>query len=199
MAEGSLICLKPQRSCDDRCAVCALEFWVRRVVVVPAFAAAVVLTGCQKSGIRFTNVSDTWLNVSFYVGASEIQTAEPDDLYRRKSLMVEPGETVHYKPSGNLVHVQIETATPTWVPTGRQLWLELLTVPPIHVVADGRADKLDFKSFNGEIALIPQREFDTGRFVYHQSAKPLPPPPPEPTQPEPTKVTDAPSENPDWN
>ncbi len=175
-----------------------IRLWVRKVVVVPALAAAAVLTGCQKSGVRFTNVSDTWLNVSFYVGASESKTTESENLYRSKSLMVEPGETVHFKPSGNLVHVQIETATPTWVPTGRQLWLELLTTPPLHVVANGRAEKLDFKSFHGEIALIPERELDAGRYVYHQTAKPVPPSP-QPTQPDPTYVTDAPSEKPDWD
>jgi hypothetical protein len=172
-----------------------LRLWVRRVVVIPALAAVAVLTGCQKSGVRFTNVSDTWLNISFYVGGSEIPSDEPDDMYRRKTFMVEPGETVRYKPSGRLVHVQVETATPTWVPTGRQLWLELLTTPPIHVVANGRADKLDFQSFHGEIALIPQRELDAGRYVYHQTVKPEP----VPTQPDPTRVTDAPTEPPDWN
>ena len=173
-----------------------IRIWVRRVVVVAAFAAAVVLTGCQKSGVRFTNVSDTWLNVSFFVGTSEIRSDDPEDLYRRKSLMVEPGETVRFKPSGNLVHVQIETATPTWVPSGRQLWLELLTTPPIHVVANGRAEKLDFTSFHGEIALIPQRELDAGRYVYHQASKPMPSPTPPVA---PTQVTDAPSDEPNWN
>jgi len=176
--------------------VSEIRLWVRRVVVVPALAVAAVLTGCQKSGVRFTNVSDTWLNVSFYVGASKNQADEPEDLYRSKSLMVEPGETVRFKPAGDLVHIQVETATPTWVPTGRQLWLELLTVPPIHVVANGRADKLDIKSFHGEIALIPQRELDAGRYLYHQASKPVPP---SPAPDEPTHVTDAPSEAPDWD
>lgn len=176
--------------------VSEFRLWVRRVVVVPALAVAAVLPGCQMSGVRFTNVSDTWLNVSFYVGASKNQADEPEDLYRSKSLMVEPGETVRFRPSGNLVHVQVETATPTWVPTGRQLWLELLTTPPIHVVANGRADKLDFKSFHGEIALIPQRELDAGRYVYHRTSKPVPP---SPAPDEPTRVTDAPSEAPDWD
>jgi len=161
-------------------------------------AVAAVLTGCQKSGVRFTNVSDTWLNVSFYVGASKNQADEPEDLYRSKSLMVEPGETVRFKPAGDLVHIQVETATPTWVPTGRQLWLELLTTPPIHVVANGRADKLDFTSFHGEIALIPQRELDAGRYVYHQASKPTPAPTPTPPV-APTQVTDAPSDEPNWN
>lgn len=164
--------------------------------MVAAFAAAAVLTGCQQSGVRFTNVSDTWLNVSFYVGASEIRAQESEDLYRSKSLMVEPGETVRFKPAGDLVHIQVETATPTWVPTGRQLWLELLTTPPIHVVANGRADKLDFKSFHGEIALIPQRELDAGRYIYHQASKPTR----RSSAPDvPTQVTDAPLQEPDWN
>ena len=171
-----------------------IRLWIRRLVAGPALAAAAVLTGCQKSGVRFTNVSDTWLNVSFYVAASEIQTTEPEDLYRHKSLMVEPGETVRYKPSGNLVHLHVETATPTWVPTGRQLWLELLTTPPIHIVANGRADKVDVKSFHGEIALIPQRELDAGRYVYHQTPKP-----PLAVPDQPTHVTEAASDQPARN
>ncbi len=169
---------------------------VPRLVMAAVLVAGAVLTGCGDSGVRFTNVSDTWLNVSFFVGTSEIGSEKPEDLYRQKSLQIEPGATARYKPTGGLVHVQVETVTPTWTPTGRDFWLEVLTTPPIHVVANGRADKLDFKSFHGEIALIPQRELHAGRYVYHQASKPIPP---SPAPDGPTRVTNAPSEEPNWD
>lgn len=165
-----------------------------------AIAVTAVLTGCANSGVRFTNVSDTWLNVSFFVGTSEIGPDAPEDLYRCKSMQVEPGETARYTPAGDLVHIQVQAVSPTWVPTGRRSWLELLTTPPIHVVAGGRDDKLDFKSFHGEVALIPQKELDAGRFVYHQTAEPPPARPAKPATPAPpVQVTDAPAGQPRWD
>ena len=71
------------------------------------------------------------------------------------------------------MHLQVETVSPTWIPTGQQYWLELLTHPPLHIVAGGREDKLDFKSFQGEVAIIPERERLNGRFVYHSVSEPV--------------------------
>jgi hypothetical protein len=155
-----------------------------------------VLTGCSMSSVRFTNVSDTWLNVSFFVGTSEIESKEPEDLFRRKSIQVEPGETARYRPMGDLVHIRVQPVGPTWVPTGGQAWVELMTLPPIHVVASGRPEKLEFQSFHGEIALIPQREIDAGRYVYHREVKPAPAKRPKPADP--TQVSDAPTDQPSW-
>ena len=164
--------------------------WVPRIVLLPALVVtAGVLTGCVPASIRFTNVSDTWLNVSFYVAKAGDPSEEPKDLYRMDSLQVEPGDSARYRSSGELVHIQVETVTPTWVPTGRHYWLELLTRDPMHIVASGRDDKLEFQSFRGEIALIPQRELDAGRFAYHTVV--------EMSQPE--QVTDAPTDEPSWD
>ena len=52
---------------------------------------------------------------------------------------------------------------------GRSYWIELLTRPPLQVVASGRDDRLEFKSFKGEVAIIPQRQRESGRFVYRIS------------------------------
>jgi len=163
---------------------------VQRIVLVPAFVViAVVLTGCVQSGLRFTNVSDTWLNVSFYVGEAGDPSKEPKDLYHQDSLQVEPGDTAVYRTSGDLVHIQVETVTPTWMPTGRQFWLELLTRDPMHIVASGHGAKLEFQSFRGEIALIPQRELDAGRFAYHMVVE----------TPKPELLTDVPTDQPSWD
>lgn len=169
---------------------------VRRVVFVAMIVVTAVFTGCARSSVRFTNVSDTWLNVSFFVGTSEIESRDPDDLYRTKSLQVEPGETAMYRPLGDLVHIQVETVSPTWIPTGRQSWLELLTTPPMHVVASGRADKLEFQSFHGEVALIPQRELNAGRFVYHHTPAAVAAKAAAPVDP--AQVTDALTDQPRW-
>ena len=164
--------------------------WVQRIVFVPAFVVtAGVLTGCLQSGLRFTNVSDTWLNVSFYVAEAGDASKETKDLYRQASLQVEPGDTAVYRPDAGLVHIQVETVTPTWMPTGRQFWLELLTRDPMHIVASGRGAKLEFQSFRGEIALIPQRELDAGRFAYHLVVE----------TPKPELVTEVPTDQPSWD
>jgi hypothetical protein len=124
------------------------------------------LSGCSRSSIKFTNVSDSWLNVRFYVGSTDPPAPCPTDLYRQRALLVEPGASGNYRPPWNLVHIQVEEVSPTWVPTGKQYWIELLTKPPVHIVASGRGEKLEFKSFRGEVAIIPEGERADGRFEY---------------------------------
>ncbi len=148
--------------------------WMQRLASpLIGLATVVVLTGCSVSGIKFTNVSDAWLNVQFYVGTTDTATEGTNDLYHQRAIQIEPGQSAMYRPPRNLVHIGVETVSPTWVPTGQQYWLELLTQPPMHVVAGGREDKLDFKSFQGEVAIIPERERDSGRFVYHSTSEPV--------------------------
>ena len=132
------------------------------------------LGGCARSGIKFTNVSDSWLNVWFYVGPAESPEPCPNDLYRQRAMQVEPGASANYRPPFNLVHIQVVEVSPTWVPTGREYWLELLTHPPIHIVANGRGEKLEFKSFQGQIAIIPESERAAGRFEHRINGEPPP-------------------------
>jgi hypothetical protein len=141
--------------------------WMNRITSVAVGIAVVVgLSGCSRSSIKFTNVSDSWLNVRFYVGSTDPSAPCPSNLYRQQALLVEPGASHNYRPPWNLVHIQVEEVSPTWVPTGKQYWLELLTKPPIHIVASGRGEKLEFKSFRGEVAIIPEDERADGRFEY---------------------------------
>ena len=152
-----------------------------KIVVRLAGAAVLVsgLTGCSLSslfgGVKFTNVSDSWLNVRYYTGTvpevdgTDKPADDPQVLYRHKVLQVEPGNSVDYRPPDDLVHIRVETVTPTWEPTGKQYWLELLTEAPIHVVAGGKG-KIEFKSFQGQIALIPDRQ-RKARFEYKDPAE----------------------------
>lgn len=137
--------------------------------LVGGLAVVSVLGGCQLfGGLKFTNVSDTWLNVRYYVGPKD-EDGQADAtrvLYRHHEAQVRPGTSVNYRPPEDLVHVQVETVTPTWEPTGKEYWLELLTETPIHLVASGQEDKIEFKAFEGEIAMIPERERKKGRFEY---------------------------------
>jgi hypothetical protein len=153
-------------------------------------AIAASLVGCASSKIKFTNVSDVWLNAWFYVGAAEADVQEgPNDLYRQRSIQVAPGGSASFRPPPGLVHLQVETVSPTWVPTGREHWLEVLTRPPVHIVASGRSDKLEFRSFEGEVAIIPDRERSGGRFAYHTAPEKCAPP--TTTVPQPPAVTSA--------
>ena len=68
-------------------------------------------------------------------------------------------------------------------------WLEVLTRPPVHIVASGRSDKLEFRSFEGEVAIIPDRERSGGRFAYHTAPEKCAPP--AATVPQPSAVTSA--------
>ncbi len=160
-------------------------------------AIAACLVGCSSSKIKFTNVSDVWLNAWFYVGtpAEDVRDC-PNDLYRERSIQVAPGGNASFRPPPGLVHVQVETVSPTWVPTGREHWLEVLTRPPVHIVASGRSDKLEFRSFEGEVAIIPDRERSGARFTYHTAPKQAAPPGPVPEPPAVTSASTAPAEGP---
>lgn len=169
----------------------APRFWIKRFASpLIGVATAIALTGCSMTGIKFTNVSDAWLNVKFYVGMTDTATEGTNGLYQQRAIQVEPGESIIFRPSRDLVHLQVESVSPTWIPTGQQYWLELLTQPPLHIVAGGREDKLDFKSFKGEVAIIPERERLNGHFVYHAVSEPVV----VQVQP-PTAVTEAVPEN----
>jgi hypothetical protein len=149
--------------------------WMGRIATA-ALAVAVMggLGGCSSAGIKFTNVSDSWLNVWFYVGDADVPENGVNEMYRTRELQLEPGATADYRPKHDLVHIQVQEVSPTWVPTGNQYWIELLTRPPLHIAANGRGDRLEFKSFHGEVALIPDRERAQGRFEYLTAPKPEP-------------------------
>ncbi len=145
-----------------------LRHWtIRSAWLLGCVALGSGLTGCTLfRSIQFTNVSDSWLNVRFFVGATDAMKESPNELFSKRLFQVQPGESAKFAPTRKLVHIQVQSITPTWEPPGKQYWLELLTHPPVHVVATGRSDKLDFKTGSGELAIIPERELAGGRFTY---------------------------------
>lgn len=148
--------------------VVVLRQWTIRLAwLLGCVALGSGLTGCTLfRSIQFTNVSDSWLNIRFFVGATDAMKEGPNELLSKRLFQVQPGESVKFTPTRKLVHIQVQSITPTWEPPGNQYWLELLTHPPVHVVATGRGDKLDFKTGSGELAIIPERELAGGRFTY---------------------------------
>ena len=160
----------------------ACRDWTGRIAsLAAALAVAGGLGGCSFTrSIKFTNVSETWLNIDYYVGAKDAPEQEGvTPMYWKRTMQVKPGETARYTPPRMLVHIQIETVAPSWEPPARKYWLELLTRPPVHIVATGRGDKLDFKTGSGEVAIIPERELSGSRYEYRRQE------PPAGSQPEP--------------
>ena len=125
--------------------------------------------GCLpwSKSVRFTNVSKTWLNVRFYAGEASVTDGQPALLASRRAYQVGPGGSVAFSPSSkSMVHVQVEPVTASWAPAGRQYWLEVLTSPPVNVVASGDAGRLEFETGTDAIAEIPERERTSSRFEY---------------------------------
>ena len=148
--------------------------------VLGCVALAGGLSGCATSNsIEVTNVSDSWLNVQFFVGTPDTASGKSPELVADAKLQIEPGGRASYRPSRNttyssetspLVHIRIEPVSPSWQSTGKKYWLELLTKPPAKIVATGTADKLSFNTGVGAVAIIPERQVKRGRFVYKMMA-----------------------------
>ena len=161
-------------------------------LMAPLVGLSVVcgLGGCTMGkGIKFTNVSDTWLDVRYFVGPKVEESDGTTDLYWKRTQQVKPGQTARFTPPNSLVHIRVETVTPSWEPASQSYWLELLTSPPVHIVATGRGDKLDFKTGSGEVAIIPERELTSGRYEYLlKEPPPTPQTPPSAIEPAPTDL-----------
>ena len=155
-----------------------------------------IMGGCFSSKkVAFTNVSDSWLNVRFYVANPEMEAMnqEPSEapsdspqFLAEGKLQVQPGETANYILTRNpnysgqgekIVHIQVEPVTPSWQPAGRSYWLELLTPPPVTIVATGSPNQLVFNSGTGAVAQIPEREIEQGRFDHRMVTVPESPQP----------------------
>ncbi len=149
----------------------ARRFITRRVGwLALGLTVLAVLSGCLPSNnVTFTNVSDSWLNVRFFVGYEG-----SNELVSEHRFQVAPGETARFRVRGQsnmldtpppLIHMQVETVTPSWEPPGNQHWLELLTLGPVNIVAGSRGGKIGFESGSGEVARIPSRQLKY-RFKY---------------------------------
>lgn len=144
--------------------------------LIACIVASIGLGGCGSAGdVVFTNVSESWLNVRFFVG----RTPNSNELLSKRSFEVRPGETARFKVrrkssrgTSALVHMQVQAVTPSWDPPGKQYWMELLTQAPVKVVASGKGEKLDFEVGDGELARIPNRQLKK-RFNYHIAGAPV--------------------------
>jgi hypothetical protein len=124
--------------------------------------------------VKFSNVSDTALNVSFYV-EEEAAGSQKKTFVGHQTLQVARGKETTYKLSrhqnwnGNrdaTVHVCVEPVTPSWTSAAPRYWLELLTHPPVSIVATGSASTLTFNTGTGQIATIPSSEINSGKFEH---------------------------------
>lgn len=137
---------------------------------VAGVALAAGLGGCTSSNrVTLTNVSDSWINVRFFIG-----NLNSNELKSRRAFQIKPGETANFavsrkstgRATDRLVHLQVEAVTPSWEGPGRQYWMEMLTEGPMKVVVSGEGDKLKFETGDGELAEIPRRQLKK-RFEYH--------------------------------
>lgn len=138
------------------------------------------LGGCgAMNKVTFTNLADSWVNVRFFVETSR----GSEELSSRERFQIRPGETVRFNvsrgtnPRGEsaLVHMHVQTVTPSWDPPGREYWMEILTEGAVKVACRGEGEKLDFEWGEGELAHIPKRQ-RRKRFSYHVAGAPQPEP-----------------------
>ena len=144
---------------------------------IASLTVCLALAGCSSPNkITFTNVSESWVSVRFFVGTGHGST----ELVSKKQFQIRPGETARFSvpstrySSGEprLVHLKVQAVTPSWDPPGHQYWMELLTDGPIKIVARGKDEKLDFETGDGEVARIPNRQLKK-RFDYRVAGAPL--------------------------
>ena len=132
------------------------------VSLAACLALAAVMGGCGTSHqVTFTNVSDSWLGLRFFVGTG----ADSNELLSQRKFQVGPGDTSKFSISRKmdysgeiaLVHLQVQTVTPSWERESKRYWMELLTEAPIKIIARGKGNKLSFETGAGEVARIPSK------------------------------------------
>ncbi len=136
--------------------------------------------GGTSKNISFNNVCDSPLNVTYFVRATMPPVGwkgTPEEwngtgtFMADRTFQVDRGETVTYRLKWNntndtqpATHIRVQPVGPSWVSTSAEYWLEVLTAPPVNIVATGVADDLTFNCGSGAIAVIPEREIEAGRF-----------------------------------
>ncbi len=136
---------------------------IRSIVSVAAYVnLAGVMGGCSSSHqVTFTNVSESWLDLRFFVGTGQ----DSNELVSQKKFQVEPGETTQFSVSRKidfrgetaLVHLQVQAVKASWERESKRYWMELITEGSIKIVARGSGDKLSFETGSGEVARIPSK------------------------------------------
>ena len=133
--------------------------------------------GCGTSqSVTFTNVSDSWLNVNYFVASPNARAdGETILMVSDDAIQISPGQTVAYPLSRNsnyakdrspLVHIRVRPVTPSWEEIGTEYWMELLTHPPVTIVATGSGDRFEFMTGNGALALIPDTQVGDSRYAH---------------------------------
>ena len=113
----------------------ALKTLVRRSLAVLACLAVATTVGCSSSTVTLTNMSDTWLDVSYYVQGSQnpgdrdtempgvYEDEDQSTFLSHERLQVKPGGTVKYPLTRNLnykyakyplVHAEVQPVSPSW-------------------------------------------------------------------------------------
>ena len=132
--------------------------------------------GCSTGNqVTLTNVSNSWVNVRFFVEADRGSRK----LVSKKKFQIQPGETAKFsvdrKTNGHgesaLVHLQVQTITPSWEGDGKRYWMELITEGPVKIVVRGEGKKLDFETGLGKVVRIPGRAVKK-KFEYHVAGAP---------------------------
>ena len=123
--------------------------------------------------MTLTNVSSASLNVRFYM---ENPTSEGRGTFLSDSkFQIDRGETATCKltrhpnyqaDQDSVVHINVQPLTPSWKPAGRGYWLEVLSEPPVTIVATGSGKHLEFDVGTGAIAAIPDDQIKKGRFQH---------------------------------
>ncbi len=152
----------------------SLQRFVFPVLVVVLSALQMGCTSSGPRGVTFTNFSESWLNVNYFVeGLEQDESSETIELVSANTIQVPPGETVNYllarnsnyrKDGDQLVHIRVLPVTPSWETVEKEYWMELLTHPPVTIVATGMPDRISFMTGNGAIALIPSQDFRRRQF-----------------------------------
>ncbi|MHC5114478.1 MAG: hypothetical protein ACYTGP_08635 [Planctomycetota bacterium] len=143
--------------------------------------------GGSSRKVSFTNVASTPLNVTYYVKSEPMaMTAEGEaaptessgdaTFMPQKTFQLDRGESTSFSIARRAtngsngsptVHLRIEPVSPSWQPTDNPYWLEILTDPPVSIVATGSEGDLTFETGEGAVAEIPQSEIESGRFEHH--------------------------------
>ncbi|MHC5025437.1 MAG: hypothetical protein ACYTGR_01580 [Planctomycetota bacterium] len=147
-----------------------------RSLSVGMLACITLLAGCSTDNtIAFTNVSESALNVEFFVLDASMPSDSATTFVSNDRMQVAPGQTVEYALSmsaqyegsdDTLIHMHVEPVTPSWDTDPCEYWLEMLTMPPVTIVATGSPDALSFDAGNGAVAIIPSNELQKGRFEH---------------------------------
>jgi hypothetical protein len=168
----------------------------RTSTTLSALALAGAMTGCSSmpgflggtsNTLSFNNVSQAPLNVTYYLPAqmpAEWQ-GNPNEwdhdgtFVSDRTFQIDKGETTNYKVAGSRlgnghlpVHIRVEPVSASWDDTTSTYWLEILTHPPVSIVATGPVDDLTFNTGTGAIAVIPNMEIEGGRFNHRMATVP---------------------------